>query len=172
MQRRQFCSHAVQWGLAGAGSCCFAGCGTLFHSERCGQPHSSHIDWKVAALDGLGLLLFFVPGVIAFVVDFSTGAIYLPMDDYYPAYGATAQKGLRPSTSGLRRVAVAREELRQPRIEQIIGEHVGQSISLAGNQIRLSPLRRLDQFAQQLRRHQSDADFGAAVETIGWQASS
>ena len=54
------------------------GCGTIFHTERCGQPHSHNIDWKIAALDGLGLLLFFIPGVVAFVVDFYTGAIYLP----------------------------------------------------------------------------------------------
>jgi len=32
----------------------------------------------VVALDAIGLLFFFVPGVIAFAVDFVTGAIYLP----------------------------------------------------------------------------------------------
>ena len=30
----------------------------------------------------IGLLIFFIPGVIAFAVDFSTGAIYLPPDQY------------------------------------------------------------------------------------------
>ena len=48
------------------------------YPERRRMPHSNQIDWRVAAFDGLGLLLFFVPGVIAFVVDFYTGAIYLP----------------------------------------------------------------------------------------------
>jgi len=63
------------------------------HSERCGRPHGGRIDWKVAALDGLGLILFFVPGVIAFVVDFSTGAIYLPeCEQAFPQYGPTPQE--------------------------------------------------------------------------------
>lgn len=62
------------------------GCGTMFHNERVGQPHSRDIDWKVAGLNGLGLALFFVPGVVAFAVDFYTGAIYLPPEypEMYP----------------------------------------------------------------------------------------
>jgi hypothetical protein len=63
------------------------------HNERCGRPHGGRIDWGVAALDGLGLLLFFIPGVIAFVVDFSTGAIYLPEPEQeYPEYAPTPQE--------------------------------------------------------------------------------
>jgi hypothetical protein len=88
MHRRQFISRALIPGLAGATISGLCGCGALFQSERCGRPHSNEIDWKIAALDGLGLLLFFVPGVIAFVVDFSTGAIYLPIEQSYPGYGA------------------------------------------------------------------------------------
>jgi hypothetical protein len=78
MQRREFLTHAIHFGALGGIASFSAGCGTLLHSERCNQPHSNQIDWKIAALDGLGLIFFFVPGVIAFVVDFSTGAIYLP----------------------------------------------------------------------------------------------
>ncbi len=87
MQRREFLSHALVPALAGTAVCGFPGCGTIFFSERNGRPHSNNIDWKIAALDGLGLILFFVPGVIAFVVDFSTGAIYLPGEPAYPIYG-------------------------------------------------------------------------------------
>lgn len=53
------------------------GCGTLLHPERKGQI-SGRIDPAIAALNGVGLLFFFVPGVIAFAVDFSNGTIYLP----------------------------------------------------------------------------------------------
>ncbi|MBV0933311.1 hypothetical protein [Marinobacterium weihaiense] len=53
------------------------GCGTIMHPERKGQT-SGRIDPGVAVLDGLGLLFFFVPGVIVFAVDFSNGTIYLP----------------------------------------------------------------------------------------------
>jgi hypothetical protein len=88
MQRRQFLSEALIPALAGVSVCGFSGCGAFIHPERCGQPHSNEIDWRIAALDGLGLLLFFIPGVVAFIVDFSTGAIYLPLAVWYPGYGA------------------------------------------------------------------------------------
>lgn len=52
-------------------------CGTIMYPERKGQT-GGRIDPGVAVLDGLGLLLFLVPGVVAFAVDFSNGAIYLP----------------------------------------------------------------------------------------------
>lgn len=54
-----------------------AGCGTIMYPERRGQ-RGGKIDAGVAVLDGVGLLLFILPGLIAFAVDFSTGAIYLP----------------------------------------------------------------------------------------------
>lgn len=54
-----------------------SGCGTIMHPERKGQV-SGRIDPGVAVLDGIGLLFFFVPGVIAFAVDFNNGTIYLP----------------------------------------------------------------------------------------------
>lgn len=52
-------------------------CGTLLYPERKGQV-SGRLDIGVVALDAIGLLFYFVPGVIAFAVDFVTGAIYLP----------------------------------------------------------------------------------------------
>lgn len=53
------------------------GCGTILHPERKGQ-RAGEIDPKIAIFDAIGLLFFFVPGVIAFAVDFSNGTIYLP----------------------------------------------------------------------------------------------
>lgn len=52
-------------------------CGTILHPERKGQK-SGQIDPAIAIFDGIGLLFFFLPGVIAFAVDFSNGTIYLP----------------------------------------------------------------------------------------------
>jgi hypothetical protein len=54
-----------------------AACGTLMYPERRGQK-TGEIDVKVAVFDGLGLLFGIIPGVVAYIVDFSTGAIYLP----------------------------------------------------------------------------------------------
>jgi hypothetical protein len=47
------------------------------YPERKGQK-SGQIDVGVAVLDGIGLLFFLIPGIIAYAVDFSTGTIYLP----------------------------------------------------------------------------------------------
>ena len=53
------------------------GCGTILYPERKGQK-SGKLDPGVVILDGIGLLFFLVPGVIAFAVDFNNGTIYLP----------------------------------------------------------------------------------------------
>ena len=58
-----------------------AACGTVFYPERRGQI-SGEIDPGVAILNGIGLLFYVVPGLIAFAVDFTTGAIYFPDERY------------------------------------------------------------------------------------------
>lgn len=63
--------------VAGALTTQLAACGTVFYPERKGQVNG-RIDPVVAIANGIGLLFFVVPGVIAFAVDFTTGAIYLP----------------------------------------------------------------------------------------------
>ena len=54
-----------------------AGCGTLMYPERRGQK-SGRIDMGIALLDGIGLFVFLMPGIIAYAVDFYNGTIYLP----------------------------------------------------------------------------------------------
>src|SRR5689334_12007234 len=63
--------------LTVSGAVFLASCGTILYPERRGQT-AGRLDVGVVALDGIGLLLFLVPGVIAFAVDFATGTIYLP----------------------------------------------------------------------------------------------
>ncbi|WP_375057963.1 hypothetical protein [Zobellella sp. DQSA1] len=63
--------------LAGVLTTQLAACGTIFYPERKGQI-SGRIDPVVAIANGIGLLFFIVPGVVAFAVDFSNGTIYLP----------------------------------------------------------------------------------------------
>lgn len=58
-----------------------AGCGTLFYPERRGQLNGQ-IDPAVATLNAVGILFYVVPGLIAFAIDFATGAIYLPEGRY------------------------------------------------------------------------------------------
>ena len=54
------------------------GCGTLMFKERQHAENSGRIDPNVAILDGIGLLFWIVPGLVAYAVDFYTEAIYLP----------------------------------------------------------------------------------------------
>ena len=63
------------------------------HPERKGQ-RPGKLDWTVVGLNAVGLLLFFVPGVIAFAVDFATGAIYLPHNRNWPNW-------VRPPTTAI-----------------------------------------------------------------------
>ncbi|WP_300730259.1 polyribonucleotide nucleotidyltransferase [Pseudomonas sp.] len=52
-------------------------CGSIFFPDRRGQIDGK-IDPVVVALDAVGLLFYVIPGLIAFGVDFATGAIYFP----------------------------------------------------------------------------------------------
>ncbi|AZD10718.1 hypothetical protein C4K26_5350 [Pseudomonas chlororaphis] len=54
-------------------------CGSIFFPDRRGQIDGK-IDPLVVALDAVGLLFYIIPGLIAFGVDFATGAIYLEPD--------------------------------------------------------------------------------------------
>ncbi len=58
-----------------------ASCGTILYPERRGQDARGDLDIGVVLLDGVGLLFFLSPGIIAYAIDFSTGAIYLPPDE-------------------------------------------------------------------------------------------
>lgn len=92
MHRREFLSLSVSTGVLGTATCCLTGCGTLLHSDRVGRHHSRDLDWQIVACDALGLVLFFIPGVIAFAVDFYTGAIYLPHDDHDSCVGCEPER--------------------------------------------------------------------------------
>ena len=50
-------------------------CGSIFYPDRRGQIDGK-IDPAIAVLDAVGLLFYVIPGLIAFAVDFATGAIY------------------------------------------------------------------------------------------------
>ena len=51
-------------------------CGSIFFPDRRGQIEGK-LDPVVVALDAVGLLFYVIPGLIAFGIDFATGAIYL-----------------------------------------------------------------------------------------------
>ena len=56
-------------------------CGTLLYPERHGR-RSGRVDPGVIVMDGVLLLFFVVPGLVAFAVDFYTGSIYVRRGDH------------------------------------------------------------------------------------------
>lgn len=96
-------------------------CGTILYPERKGQI-SGQLDTGVVVLNAIGLLFFFVPGVIAFAVDFNNGAIYLP--------GTSSSLN-----EGDLNVVTVDGELTQERIEQIVLEHTGLTVTLTNDHI-------------------------------------
>lgn len=134
LSRRGFL-HAIAASALGL----VTGCGTIMHPERRYAPNDGRLDWGIVALDTLGLLLFFIPGVIAFAVDFTTGAIYLP-----PAgYGDNT----RPTTDEqLVAVEVPPSELSRQRLEQVASHHVGRDVRLISGEYKTAPLAKLADF--------------------------
>lgn len=146
ISRRAF--GATLLGVCGAIS---TGCGLLLYPERRGQ-RGGRLDWGVVLLDGLGLLLFFIPGIIAFVVDFATGTIYLPPEGY--PYGQTQPDSPdKPLVS----VRVPRKELTRERIEAIVSRHAGRPISLADDACQTEPLHDLKEFWHAVARRTTGA---------------
>ena len=96
------------------------GCGAILYPERAGQP-KGRIDPAVAILDGIGVLLVIIPGLIAFAVDFHQGTIYLPP-------GEVAGNGWRP-------VAVGGPLTRQS-IEAAVSAQIGSPVSLQDPDVR------------------------------------
>jgi len=109
-----------------------AGCGTILYPERRGQ-RAGRIDVGVAVLDGIGLLLFIIPGVIAFAVDFSNGTIYLPGG----ARGSLGRNDITVATFDPKHSTAAT-------IEEIIRKETGHSIKLNQANMKISRLESLE----------------------------
>jgi hypothetical protein len=93
-----------------------SGCGLILYPERENQARTGRIDPTVAILDGVGCLLFLIPGLVAFAVDFHEGTIYLPPGEH-------ASGEWRP-------VAMAGTPLTPEAIERTVREQTGAEVSL------------------------------------------
>jgi len=156
IRRRSFLrivAHGAATVLVAAGA---SSCGTLLYPDRRGQPRGQ-LDLGVIALDAIGLIFFIVPGLIAFAVDFSTGAIYLPPPAYLP------QASRRRSAPDLTRVEVAREELTRERIEAVVERHTGQPVTLETGRFRASPINDLAEFDDTAARLADPDESGPAT---------
>ncbi|MCU1722132.1 MULTISPECIES: polyribonucleotide nucleotidyltransferase [unclassified Pseudomonas] len=93
-------------------------CGTLFYPDRRGQIEGK-IDPVIVALDAVGILFYVIPGLIAFGIDFASGAIYLPG-------GSTAQV----SPEKLNEAIGADGKVDNTRLQAIIESELGQRLPL------------------------------------------
>jgi hypothetical protein len=108
------------------------GCGTLLYPERRGQT-SGNIDPGVAIMDGIGLFFFVIPGLVAYAIDFSTGAIYLP---------SKRNKSASKGSEGMRVVYANPNGLSQQKVEDILSEEMGYSVYLNREDLIISKLER------------------------------
>ncbi|OLS63860.1 polyribonucleotide nucleotidyltransferase [Pseudomonas putida] len=93
-------------------------CGTLFYPDRRGQIEGK-VDPVIVALDAVGILFYVIPGLIAFGIDFATGAIYLPG-------GSTAQV----SPEKLNEAIGADGKVDNSRLQAILESELGQNLPL------------------------------------------
>ncbi len=157
MSRRPTFRRFVSLALCAAITANSSSCGTILHPERCGQP-PGRIDPAVAILDGVGLLLFFIPGAIAFAVDFYTGAIYLPPHYSYKHAGGTEDD--------VTMIQVDPADLTRERIEDIVRKHTGHSIHLEPGTYRATRLNGIGGFGDSVRaltEHTTDGGASAVV---------
>ena len=140
LSRRRFLTLTAAQGVLVA-----TGCGTIMHPERNGQPVGP-LDWKIVALDTVGLFFFFVPGVIAFAVDFYNGTIYLPPDQY----GLKTPAGDKQ----LVEVKVPEERITVAKLEQVVSEHTERDVNLVPGTYQTEPLQNIDQFWTTAGKHQ------------------
>ena len=107
------------------------GCGTLMYPERRGQ-RGGRIDAGVAVLDGIGLLFFIIPGLIAYAIDFSNGTIYLP--------GTVSSLDVK----GIKQVKFDPKHYTVSSIEKIIKRETGYAVKLSRSNIQVYKLKSLD----------------------------
>ena len=99
-------------------------CGTIFYPERKGTKSGS-IDPVVAVADAIGLLFFFIPGVVAFAVDFSNGTIYTSGGRHF---GLTSDE-LKAATPG--------GKLDKKVLSEIVSKKMGKAINLDAPDVQL-----------------------------------
>jgi hypothetical protein len=128
--------------LIGALTLQVIGCGTLLYPERKGQT-SGNIDPGVAIMDGIGLFFFVIPGLVAFAIDFTTGAIYL---------SSKKNKSATTGSEGMRVVYTDPNGLSQQKVEKILSDQMGYSVYLNREDLIVSKLERPENFLERYEK--------------------
>lgn len=130
-----------------------AGCGTIMYPERKGQK-SGKIDAGVAILDGIGLLFFLIPGVIAFAVDFNNGTIYLP---------GTSRSSL--DLNKIKQVKFDPKHSTMASIESAVRRETGYDVKLYQENVQITKLKSVDEMMARFAQTLPDAWDNRIVST-------
>lgn len=122
-------------GLAAGATSLLSSCGTILYPDRSYQKSRGQLDPAVVILDGIGLIFFIIPGLVAFAVDFATGAIYFP-EDHDP--GDRERTIFDPYN--------AEVKLDRKEIERVVACKTGKQVDLLRDDVRVMELESLDQF--------------------------
>jgi hypothetical protein len=122
-------------GLSAAAASLLSSCGTILYPDRAYQKERGTLDPAIAVLDGIGLLFGIIPGLVAFAVDFTTGAIYFP---------AGHEPGDEERTIFDQVDAEAKLDKRE--IERILALHTGINVDLNSCGLRTMRIASLHQF--------------------------
>ena len=109
------------------------GCGTIMYPERKGQK-AGRLDAGIVILDGIGLLFFLIPGVIAFAVDFNNGTIYLP-----------GSPRVSLDNKSIKQVKFDPKHSSLASIEKVIKNETGQEVRLSQDNIKITKLKSIDE---------------------------
>lgn len=112
-----------------------SGCGTILYPDRSYQKKRGSLDPAIVILDGIGLFFFIVPGLVAFAVDFTTGAIYFPAEHEPGDKERTIFDPYKSET-----------KLDQREIERVVALKTGKQVNLLRDDVRVMELQSLDQF--------------------------
>ncbi len=126
--------------LSAATASLLSSCGTILYPDRVNQENRGNFDPVVIILDAVGLFFFLIPGVVAFAVDFGTGAIFLPEGHEPGDKERTIFDDLSMHTPQIR------GKLSQRDIEHVVSQAAGVAIDLSRDDVRVVQLDHLDQF--------------------------
>jgi hypothetical protein len=119
------CFTALKIAVCGLLVFSLVGCGTIFYPQRIGQ-RGGNLDPTICILDGIGVLCFVLPGVIAFAVDFSNGTIYLPA-------GRRGSLDLKNAA----KVSFDKSHATLADVEKIVSNETGYAINLNKSDVRI-----------------------------------
>ena len=125
----------VMAGLAAGTASLLSSCGTIIYPDRVNQKNRGDIDLVILGLDAIGLLFFIIPGIVAFVVDFGTGAIYFPENH---------RRGRSENT--IFDEIDSQSRLDRQEIERLVSARTGIAVNLNEDGVQVMRIEHLDEF--------------------------